>query len=671
MSLLLLALLSACDKSGGVDLADDTDLAPAPTDDTQPPGDTSPPKDTEPPADTEDTAPPEDTEPPDTDDPPAETRGVVLMIGDGMGPGQLEAASLYAYGKTGRLFLESLPSRGSLRTASLSGVTDSAASATAMATGVKTFNERVGVDRDGADLETLVELAKSLGMATAVVSTASVPHATPAAFTSHRDNRNDYVDIADDQALEVRPDVLLGGGAQYYLPAGSDSMRMDGGLIEPLEDAGCAVVYTADELADAPREAGTCLYGLFARDHMEYTLLRPSDTTEPTLTEMSLAALEIVSKDPDGFFLMIEGARIDMASHGNDLENTVHEAVAFDEAVAAVAARLGDQQTLLVTADHECGGLEVTGDNGAGALPDATWRWGQHTNALVDVFAQGPGGAYIDGELLDHTWVHAAIVAELSGEALAAPAGVLTPDGSLEDHRWRAAEQSLTTDFGAGFNQLDALTLDADAGGLFLGVEGVFEWQNNAVIALVDVDYGAGTGAGALTDLADPKGQLDGLLSAVTLGAPAAAGFGADVVLGVWGGQEVILEDLRDGGGLRGLTDPYGGELTNLAWLPATATFGQDVRADAAAISPVSGEGLELAVPWTVLYPDLAGGVPPGATVAAAVVLVNSSGTTLSNQALPPYASEGDAALSGVVTFTVDSDKDGVGDGDSEPALVE
>jgi len=650
------------------------DTATLPTGDSAPPDETA---DTAPPDETGDTAPTGETgetgETGDTDPPTPSGRSIVLMIGDGMGPGQLEAASLYAHGETGRLFLQSLDHHATVRTGSLSGITDSAAAATGMATGHKVLNTRIGVDRDDLPAETLVELAKSMGMATAVVSTAAVAHATPAAFTAHNTNRNDYTGIAESQVMDVRPDVLLGGGAQYYLSAKEEgSVRSDEGLIAPLEAMGCPVVRTADELAAADRGAGACLYGLFANNHLSYVAQREKDSTEPTLAEMSLAAWEVVSQDPDGFVLVIEGARIDMASHSRLLEEAILENLAFDETIEAIAGQIGerDDVTLIVTADHECGGLNVLSSAGAGVLPEVTWRWNEHTNADIDLHASGPLADTLAGRELTHPDVYATARAVLTGEDVVAPPSVLTPDGDTADQRWRVAAQALTTNFGAGYNQLDALTLDADAYGLAVGIEGVFEWDRNAVVLLLDADYGAGTGYATLSGtLSDEDGLADIVLSALPLEAPGLDGFGADLAFVGHGGSDLWLDELYDYGGLRGITADYGAAVDDLPWLPAAAVFGQDVRTRGVAIAPVAGEGLELFLSWADVYPTLGGGVPAGATVAVAVLLVNDSGELLSNQALPPYAADPDgaAALPGVVAFTVDSDGDGVGDGASEP----
>lgn len=595
-------------------------------------------------------------------------RIVILMIGDGMGPGQLAAAGHYAHGSAGSLFLESLPVRGEILTASLSGITDSAAAATTMATGQQTYNARIGVDRAGQPRETLVEAAHRVGLAAGVVTTASLPHATPGAFTAHHPSRHDYVDIADDQALEVQADVMLGGGLQFYAPAGDGSVRDDAGLIAPLQAAGYRVATTAAELAAIAPEAGARVVGLFAPEHLTYVADRAAETTEPTLTAMTMHAIAQLDTDPDGFFLMVEGARIDMASHGNDALRAITETIAFDDAVRAVSewAAGRDDVTVIVTADHECGGLEVITPYGPGQVPDVAWRWGQHTNARIAVHASGPHTAVLDGALRDHAWVHAVASAVLEGGALVAPPVELVPDGNLAELRFAAATQTVPTGFGAGFNQLEALRVDADAHGLGLGIEGVFEWDANTVVVLIDTDLGGGTGITAMTGaLADTAGRVDAIASALNVRAPAGLGFGADFALVIWGGSDPHVEDLSDDAGLRGLVAPVG-DPADLGWYGAAINFDDGVRARATALVPRAGSGLEAHIPWRALYPELGAGVPPGAELGLTVVLVNDDGGYTSNQALPPFpagtANPGRAltTLPGIIRFAIDANADGI-----------
>ena len=607
-------------------------------------------------------------------------RAVILFIGDGMGPVHLEAARRHRHGADGPLFLQTLPARARVITSSLSGTTDSAAAATAMATGAASFNGAIGVDDRGEPVETLVERARALGLATGVVTTSTLSHATPGAFTAHRDSRADELAIAEDQALRVRPDVLLGGGAAYYLPAGEPgSLRTDDGLIAPLREAGHEVVDTAAALDAAPA-AGGRLLGLFAAGHLTYEVDRPAGSTQPTLEQMTVRALEILDRDPDGFLLVVEGARIDMASHVGDLERAIGETLALDDAVAAAAGwAAGDPGvTILVTADHECGGLELLGEAGgatAGDLPAHRWRWGRHSGGEIDLAAAGPGAALLGGRTLRHTEVYEVVRALVDDAPPASPASRPLPDGRTADLRHRAATQQVTSGFGPGHNRLDALWLDADRTGLAVGLEGLFQDGANAVVLLIDVDPGAGTGLADLAGaLEDRDGRADALLAALPLLGPDLPGHGIDLALVVRGAAEPMLEERWDDAGLRGLRPPYGAR-DDLGWHGAAVTVATAARGGPDAIEPVPGHGLEALIPWSDLYPGLGGRVPPGARIALAAVLVNDGGTYLSNQMLPPLpagaANPGaePVALPGLVEWQVDGDGDGAPDGDLAPVL--
>jgi alkaline phosphatase len=597
---------------------------------------------------------------PKPDTPPAgdKKRIVILMIGDGMGRGQRDAASHFAHGAAGKLFLESLPARGTIITSGPSGTTDSAAAATTMATGRRAFNGAIGLDRAGVPAQTVVELAHELGMHAGIVSTSAIPHATPGAFTAHRDSRHDLTEIASDQVLVVKPDVMLGGGAQYF-----------GELFDDLSANNYTIARTADELAAASPSGK--LAGIFANEHLEFTIARPAATTEPTLLQMSRVALDrLDAASPDGFFLMIEGSRIDMASHLNMLPETIGETNAFDDTVRGVVdwAAGRDDVTIIVTADHECGGLEVTQGNGAGALPDVRWRWGNHTNAAVGVYAQGPGSEVFDGTTTDHRYVHRVIESRLRGVPFEAPAAERIADGRLADVPHVAAMQANTSGFGAGYNQLDALHLGADDDALAIGVAGVFEKAHNAVVVLIDVDFGASTGPARMRDaISDINGVADGIVASLNLDAPITAGFGVDLVLVSHGAEDPMLEQTVTEAGLRGLRAPYG-QPNNLGWFGAAMNFGDDTKSlasPALPLAPIAGRGFEAQIPWERLYPN---GRPPGARLAIAAVLVNDDGGYTSNQALPtfppntPNPARAPTALPGIVVFTIDGNSDGVVD---------
>jgi alkaline phosphatase len=608
-------------------------------------------------------APPGAGEP---DAPPGPAPVVIVLIGDGMGYGAMDAASLFKYGETGRLSMQTLPYRGEVRTGGPSGITDSAAAATVMATGEYTWNGRIALDRDAIPVETLVEHARQNGWAAGIVTTTSLPHATPAGFTAHTIGRGYMTSIAQDQVRRTKPQVMLGGGSIYYAD-----------LMDEVERSGYVVANDRFQLEDAVATGTTRLFGAFVPDMMTMTASRPIDTLEPDLPQMARAALTVLDRDPQGFFLMIEGGRIDHGGHANNLIDVVNETLTFDDTIALVTqwARARGNVTILVTADHECGGLEIVAPHPAGEYPDVRWRWGNHTNARVAIYGEGPGTDVVDGAVIDQRWIHAIGMSRIDDAPMIVPGREPIPDGELGDLRHRAAVQEVATGYGEGFNQLDAMWLDATPRGLFVGIEGLFEWDTNAVEVWIDVDPGAGTGMPGLKDaLTDTTGVVDSVLTASNVSAPtdSAIGFGADVALVAVGGADPHIEDLIETGGLRGLRAPYG-EPSDLGWRRTSMNFGA-VRVRGTPLTRVPGQGMEAFVPWVELYPD--GVVPVGARVAVAAVLVNSDGGHTSNQALPsfpagtPNPGRVVTPLPGVVLYEVDANRDGIVDGDVPPTIV-
>ena len=443
---------------------------------------------------------------------------VVLVIGDGMGPAHLSAASVYRHGVDGGLAIHALPAQGTLRTASLSGITDSAAAATVLAAGAHTLDGRVAIDRYGSALPTIVDAARDRGWATAVVTTSRLPHATPAAFTAHHLDRDAEVAIADQQVGAV--DVLLGGGASWYLPSDDPrSVRPDGGLLGAMAAAGVTWIEDPAALATAQPP----MIGAFAASHLPSVGERPEGSA--SLQQLVDAAIAAIGDDPEGALLIVEGARIDHASHDNDLERAIGELLELDDVVAQLRSWSEPRGGLLiVTADHDCGGLDDIVPAGVGVVPGATWRWGNHSNARVTVSAAGPGSEALAGVDADHRAVHAAIIAAIDGAAPEVPVA-LVPDGSLLEHRFRVAEQSEPSGLGDRLGRLQGLTLDGDGFGLAVGVEGVFPWQTHAVVVAIDVDPGAGTGVTAFDgSLTDAELPIDRVISTLRVAAPAGRG---------------------------------------------------------------------------------------------------------------------------------------------------
>ena len=319
---------------------------------------------------------------------------VILLIPDGYGPASSTMARDYLRWRdgSGRLTLDSLET-GSVRTfAADSRVTDSAAGATAYATGVKTDNGAIAVDTLQKPVGTLLEAAEERGMATGLVVTSRITHATPASFAAHVPDRWMENTIAT-QMLEQNIDVLLGGGRRHFLREADDGRRDDG---EHLIEAATADGYTyiADR-AGLMATDETPLLGLFSMSHMDYEIDR-DPAEQPSLAEMTEKALGLLSQDDDGFFVMIEGSRIDHAGHSNDAAAHLHDILAFDEAVStAVEFARNDANTLVVVvSDHETGGMSLGRDGEYAWHPDVldrvTASHGVMLRAIQEVLPEEP-----------------------------------------------------------------------------------------------------------------------------------------------------------------------------------------------------------------------------------------------------------------------------------------
>ncbi len=341
-------------------------------------------------------------------------RNVIVLIGDGMGFEQTKAASIYAYGRDGRLAMQRLPYRGELRTYPANGeneITDSAAGGTAIATGRKVYNGVVSmaIPGDGTPLLTALEYSRDEGKMTGLVTTAYITHATPATFGAHAENRGMLDKIAQCLLEQSRPNVLFGG-------FGGRSGEVVGVTREKAEAAGYKVVTSRDEM-NALTPAPDCFVsGQFGPggDCMpyEYDYAVAANTTydtQPHLSEMTRKALELLDAGPNGFFLMVEGGRIDHAGHENRLPHNIYETLEFDMAVKVVLdwAKDRDDTLVLVTADHETGGLKVLENKGKGELPVVSWSSGGHTGANVPVYAKGPGANRVRGVMMntDIFWI--------------------------------------------------------------------------------------------------------------------------------------------------------------------------------------------------------------------------------------------------------------------------
>jgi alkaline phosphatase len=410
-------------------------------------------------------------------------KNVIIMISDGCGYDHIQVANLYEFGKTNAQPYESFPVRYYVSTYPAlcgkygeeqgvypnsgyspyetwndfdwrrHGYTGSAAAATAMATGVKTYNGAIGVNVSGEPLLNIIERSKMLGKSAGVVTTVQLNHATPASYVVHNKDRHNYSEIARAMLLESRIDVIMGCGHPYYdnngkklkyahsfkyvgdsllwedIRAGKKIFDRKSGIKVKMPDVNgdrepdhWHFIETKEEfinLADGetpvrvlgvPRvkktlqqERGDSIAGHF--DAFEYPMIE----SVPELSDMTMGALNVLDNNARGFFLMVEGGAIDWASHDNQKGRVIEEEIDFNKAVRAVIKWVEENSSwnetlLIVTADHEtgyiCGPASGPGEppvwnapegRGSGKMPRFEFHSDGHTNALIPLYAKGKG----------------------------------------------------------------------------------------------------------------------------------------------------------------------------------------------------------------------------------------------------------------------------------------
>jgi alkaline phosphatase len=313
-------------------------------------------------------------------------RRVIVLIADGAG---VEHWTLAKFARSD-LAVADLPVTGLVDTrGSDHVVTGSAAGATALSTGVRTFRGAVGVGPDSTPRETVLEAAHARGMGTGLITTTLVVDATPAAFAAHVPARNRLVDIMT-QMTDLPVDVIFGGGSRIFeFAASRDSIDLRGRVTERY-----TYIETAEELAALdPAGVSLPLLGLF----YEGSMARAPERA-PSLTAMMTAALAVLDRDPQGFFLMVENEGPDTEAHRNvEREVLVPEMLDFDDAVrVALEYQARHPETLIVvTSDHETGGISLNPDQDRNVV--LGYSTGDHTAAMVPLFAGGPGAERFGG----------------------------------------------------------------------------------------------------------------------------------------------------------------------------------------------------------------------------------------------------------------------------------
>lgn len=417
-------------------------------------------------------------------------KNVILMISDGCGANEILATDYYTDGKAGTQIYENFPTTLNMSTYSHGGLgteddllslydpktiwsdfallnnnpTDSAAAATAMASGTKTYDAAIGVDQDEQKLVNICEDFEAQNKATGVITSVEFSHATPAGFVAHNSSRQNYSELANEMIKDSKTDLIMGAGNPLYdnngklkttvadsdykyvggqdtwesLAAGNLGNDADGdgdidnwNLIQSKEAFETLQTGATPNRVIGVPEVFETLQINRDGDGKAKPFTVAMNENVPTLEVMSKGALNVLDNDPDGFFLMIEGGAIDWAGHGNLDGRLIEEETDFNHSVEAVCDWVNtnsnwDETLVIVTGDHETGYLTGTtgvydevGNNGKGVMPTMAWNSGNHTNQLIPFFAKGPGAELlknyangsdpIKGAYLDNTEIALAI----------------------------------------------------------------------------------------------------------------------------------------------------------------------------------------------------------------------------------------------------------------------
>ena len=333
-------------------------------------------------------------------------KNIILLIGDGTGLNQITLSRMAISGVNSRLYIDQLPYSGISLTHSADNIiTDSAAAATAWATGTKTKNKFISVTPNEKLLTSLTEALFEKGFLSGIVATSSITHATPAAFYAHVNNRYKEKIIAS-QLQNSNINIAFGGGLNFFdLGATNDQIKY---------------IYELDELNNINTSSSKRIIGLFDNDGIRRAPNRPSQQL------MTTKALDILSKrtaECSGFFLMTEGSQIDWASHDNDASRMITEFRDFDLSIKSAVEFINTRgdTLLIVTADHETGGLQILKEDKD--LVHIQWGTGSHTGIPVGIFSYGPGAELFTGTM-DNTEIHTKILEIIDFDSI--------PDSSCE-----------------------------------------------------------------------------------------------------------------------------------------------------------------------------------------------------------------------------------------------
>ncbi len=317
-------------------------------------------------------------------------KNIILFIGDGMGVGHITAAKI----ENETLNLEHFKTLGLLVTQATDAmVPDSSSTTTALATGVNTLYGAVGINPDGKPLKNILEYSRELGKGTGLVVTSNLTDVTTACFVAHVPSRAMQSEIAR-ALVDLKIDVIMGGGLSSFLPdsKGASASKDSRNLLAELAQTHTVIT--------TPQEFHSVKSPLRLAALLDLGNLPPASSRPVSLTQMTQKAIEILSKNEQGFFLMVEGSQIDWAAHHGNGELLIEEVVDLDRAIGAALnfAKASKDTLILVVADHESGGYTIlNGSVKKKKVTQAAFFTDGHTGEMVPLFAYGPGSEIFAG----------------------------------------------------------------------------------------------------------------------------------------------------------------------------------------------------------------------------------------------------------------------------------
>ncbi len=319
-----------------------------------------------------------------------EIRNVILVLGDGVGLNHILASRLILYGPDGRMYCERFPVIGHSNTAPLDEnyITDSGAAATALATGHKTARAMIGMTPDSIPKTSIIELFRDAGYSTGIISTGQLCDATPAGFSVKSPSRKLKEQIARD--ISNTNINFLMGASEFFYKKGNDSKTP----VEIAQSRGYSIVTNKAELMNinsnkilALIDSMNFLKDVYYRDKL------------PTLAEVTIKAIELLNLNKKGFFLLVEEDGTDDYSHSHDILGIREQMKQMDEAIKVIVdfARKDGKTLVIVTSDHETGGLNIIEANRSKSFMKIAWATGDHTPQPVPVYSIGPYSQHFSG----------------------------------------------------------------------------------------------------------------------------------------------------------------------------------------------------------------------------------------------------------------------------------